>query len=297
MLESVHLLPMCAGDDHPRALIAEPARLRAIAAEAELIASRAKFAGIVVNGVAAVLAPMIPTSPGDLDERRRRHVRPVDALARGDVRGCSMATIGNFASLARRFSAPRGSSSATSRGGRSLGAVVELVVADRRRRIAQLVVRAHHVGALGEVRLERALEHVAAVDQHHPAAVGRARGAQVRDGTREQRQRSIAPWKSFVPMIVSVTCLWAARWGAGAAAGAATVAGGLWSPAAGVIGRAGREHAIRTQIANETDLMWVRGTLPRIVAGGDRSCRPADPHLPKVALRSGPFGGSPHRIP
>ena len=66
--------------------------------------------------------------------------------------------------------------------------VVELVVADRRRGVAERVVRANDVGAFGEVRLERALKQIAGVDEHHATAVGRARRANVRDEPAEQRQ-------------------------------------------------------------------------------------------------------------
>jgi len=61
------------------------------------------------------------------------------------------------------------------------------VVADRHAVVVKRVVGLHDVGAFGEVGLERALKHVAAVDQHH-AAIGRTGRPEVGHVSGEDRQ-------------------------------------------------------------------------------------------------------------
>ena len=96
---------------------------------------------------------------------------------------------GNRASAARALSAPRGSSPGPARRDRRAhGTEVELVISDRRRVVPQRVVGAHDGGALVHVRLQRPLEHVAGVEQHHAAAVTRPRAPQVGDVAAETGQ-------------------------------------------------------------------------------------------------------------
>ena len=68
---------------------------------------------------------------------------------------------------------------------------VELVVADRRRVVAERAVRREHRRALVEVGLQRALEEIAAVEEQHAAAVARARRAHVGDVAAEQRHPTL----------------------------------------------------------------------------------------------------------
>jgi hypothetical protein len=130
--------------------------------------------------------------PGDLDQGRARRVGPQDpraGLVVDDVGGQERELRLADAGLERALRIVAGAR--RDRG--ALGAVVELVVADRRTCVAEVVVRPHHVGTLAEVGLHRALEQVAAVDQHHAAAIGRARRAQVRDEPGEHRQALEGP--------------------------------------------------------------------------------------------------------
>ena len=71
---------------------------------------------------------------------------------------------------------------------RSHRAEVELVVAQRCRRVPQRIHRLHHHLALGEVRGERALEQVAAVQQQHAVRVV---APQRRDVARERREPAL----------------------------------------------------------------------------------------------------------
>ena len=65
---------------------------------------------------------------------------------------------------------------------------VEIVVANRRRRVSERVVGGNDRRSFVQVRLERALEHVTGIDQQNGAAVTRARRAEVADVAAEQRQ-------------------------------------------------------------------------------------------------------------
>ena len=71
-------------------------------------------------------------------------------------------------------------------------AEVELVIADRRGRVAEGVVGRHDGRPFADVRFERALEHVAGVDQEHRAAVTRPGRAQVLHVAAEQRETAAA---------------------------------------------------------------------------------------------------------
>ncbi|MCY1008939.1 hypothetical protein OV079_25955 [Nannocystis pusilla] len=68
------------------------------------------------------------------------------------------------------------------------GAEVELVVADRDRVVAERGVGVDDAGALDEVRLEGALEHVAGVDEDHAAAVRGPLASQRAEVGRQQRE-------------------------------------------------------------------------------------------------------------
>jgi hypothetical protein len=59
------------------------------------------------------------------------------------------------------------------------------VVADAERRVADRVVSVDDHQALGEVRLDAALERVACIEHEHGAAVSGARGAEVVDEAAE----------------------------------------------------------------------------------------------------------------
>ena len=115
------------------------------------------------------------------------------ALARSARRRCSRRGTETSPRRARALSAPRGSSPALRGDRRADRAVVELVVADRGRGVAERVVRAHDVGALGEVRLERALEQIAGVDaaarRRRPPRAPRARSRRSRRAAAAARAR------------------------------------------------------------------------------------------------------------
>ena len=138
-----------------------------------------------MNGVDSVLAPMTPTivpaiSSRTLDGMFCHLMRlPVFASSMFETRN------GNFASCDARLQRTAWIVVGGLRGDvGSFGTEVELVVADRDRVVTDHVVRAHDVGTFGEVRLERALEHVAGVDEQHAATIGLARFANVLDEAR-----------------------------------------------------------------------------------------------------------------
>ncbi len=92
------------------------------------------------------------------------------------------------------------------------GPEIEVVVADRLRRVPHRVVRVDDEGALAEVRLDAALKRVARVDEQDRPAVCRPGRAQVVHVSREQGQAADArsaerptPWRSLVPTIERVT--------------------------------------------------------------------------------------------
>ena len=114
---------------------------------------------------------------------------------------------GKRASAARARSAPRGSSAGSAASPPCRPAEVELVVADRRGGVAEGVVGRHDGRPFADVRFERALEHVAGVDQEHRAAVTRPGRTQVLDVAAEQREpprpfrATTPPCRSLVPTI------------------------------------------------------------------------------------------------
>ena len=130
----VHLLPMCAVTMITCAPWLRSARACwVMIAAGGRTARSAKFAGIVVNGVDSVLAPMIPTlipaTSTIIDDGMFGHLigSPLCLSTMFATR------IGNFASRARALSAPRAIVLDRGRGHRGpLRPVVELVVADRR---------------------------------------------------------------------------------------------------------------------------------------------------------------------
>ncbi len=164
----------------------------AIVSASGFMARPAKLLAMVVCGVDSVVTPMMPMrtparSIRVVGEKFGHATRfPVDESSRFAARN------GYFASAARALSAPRGSSPGIARH-RALagGAEVELVVADRDRRVAEVVVGLDDGLALVEVRLERALEHVAAVD--HDDVVHAARRAQAGHVAGQLRQRLDVP--------------------------------------------------------------------------------------------------------
>jgi hypothetical protein len=127
---------------------------------------------------------------GALDRDRRRHVRPVDAGAGGGVEEVARQ---------QREAEPAGLDGAgLERGARIVAggrgrpgtdrAEVELVVADRGRGVTDGAVGRDDGGALVQVGLEGALEHVAGVEEEDGAAVGLAGGADVVDVAGEDGQ-------------------------------------------------------------------------------------------------------------
>jgi hypothetical protein len=109
---------------------------------------------------------------------------PVAASSRFAARNGKCASRGAGLQGAARIVAGRARA-----GGRPHRPEVEVVVADRRGVDLQRVVRADHGRALGQVRLQRSLEHVARVEEDDAAAVLGPLPSEIRDVPAEARER------------------------------------------------------------------------------------------------------------
>ena len=146
------------------------------------------LADSVADSARSVITPTMPTL-------RPAASTSTDGLTFGQLTGCFVAASsrfaarnGNRASAARAFSAPRASSDG-SRG------ITEGPTGPKSNSWLPTAAAVYPSAlyaddddrAFGQVRLERALEHVAGVDEQHGPIAG-ARGSQVADIAAEQRQ-------------------------------------------------------------------------------------------------------------
>ena len=124
----------------------------------------------------------------DLDEDGRRDVRPVN---QSPGRGVEQVR-GEHRKLRPRRNRLEGAARVDvvgpSRRRRIDRPEIELMVADRRRRVAERVVGVDHDGAFAQIRVDPALKRIARVEEQHAAAVRGARRAQVLDVSAEHRQ-------------------------------------------------------------------------------------------------------------
>ena len=129
---------------------------------------------------------------GDVDDDRGLDVRPGDRPAGGlvdEIRSKERKPCLGRACLER---APRVLVRSLRRASRSDGTEVELVIAYRRRGVADDVVSRDDRRAFVEVRLERPLKEIATVEEDDAAAVRGPCRSQVRDISRKKREPAAA---------------------------------------------------------------------------------------------------------